>query len=136
MHPSEMSNEQLRLAIAEVIAKRNGWRLKQRRRRWCFKEWKSKIRPGYITEVVRFVKYVPNYPSDDNAALGLLIKEKFWSWAIFGNNREDNCMVQINVTEPSENDCAPDIMVVANPLPRAISEAVYMGWLKARRNDG
>jgi len=70
MNSSEMNDEQLRLAIARVIAKQNGWDFRISGPvgdgpHWLIPQEKA----GHYD-----VKYIPAWPCDDSAALDLFNK--------------------------------------------------------------
>lgn len=107
--PSEMTNDELRLAIAEIIAKENGWT----------------IRDDLPIEEIAFINskgelegFAPYYPGDPAAALGLL--DEYDEVDIWKDSTGWNCAFD-------------KAFCHGKSFARAISEA----WLKEKRgNDG
>ena len=107
MHPSEMTPDELRLAIAEEL----GWT--------NINEYGlGKSPDGWDFQVV------PNWPSDNNAARELL--EEIGKVTIY----KDNNLWNVGILDfPKDED---EHWSINESFPRAICEA----WLTARRNDG
>lgn len=109
MNPLEITNYELGLAIAEIIAKEKGWEL-------------YLAKPGGIGHWItgKGIRFIPRYPSDLNAALGLIPKDMDFTLNWDRHIKKWGA----TIAHTSGGDC--------DSPARAICEA----WLTARRNDG
>lgn len=118
MHPSEMNNDQLRLAIARIIAKQRGW---------LISKGDYSFRHDDMGQT--FVAYIPNYPGDPAAALGLIDDGKvdFARLEFLAGSWQVNLSIGL--------DCSG--RYINTSLARAISEARYKLCMvmAARRSD-
>lgn len=110
MHPSEMTDDELRLAIAKVVAKEKGW---------LVSKGDYSFRHDEMGQT--FVAYIPNYPGDIAAAMGLLdeydnvLIDKTYS------KTDGFSTWEVTILPKSSGRYTGDNKF----LPRAISEAVY-----------
>lgn len=126
---SEMTNEELRLAIAEIIAKEIG--------HGCFVSPTGEL-SGLVFRDNRLglIKDVPDYPSDDVAALGLLDEFECVSMCkgltdAFNKDSEKAWRVYIGIPLPNSNIIGKSFVGEHALLSRVISET----WLKAKRGN-
>jgi len=119
MNPSKLTDEELWLAIAEIIAKKNGWIIHRAvgigAEELCY--WRDE----------QLIDFIPNYTSDNNAALGLL--DEFAAYQIYKG--EDKWGDPVYWVCPTK-----DNRVVNGPISKILARAISEAWLMVRRNDG
>lgn len=118
MNPSKMTPDELRLAIAEIVAKQNSWKVKED---WYLDDG----RMAYCRDDGVFLDYVPNYPSDNNAALKLPLET---------NDEKRRFAIELaKIVVPDINIGTAGIVFAARfATARQHCEA----WYNMRRNDG
>lgn len=128
MNPSKMTDEQLRLAIAEEL----GWtRIKKLSGDLLF-HLSGRIVGlplGVDYNEGRGLKRVPNYPGDTAAAMGLL--EEFEYWVVQSIDGLQSCLIY-----KSRHNWAHQEVALACGEGDSLSRAICEAWLTARRNDG
>ncbi len=120
IEPSEMTDDQLRLAIAEELGIT---RITQKGRRW-YGYYPGRDRPHMFS----------NWPGNNNAAMGLLKGMA----AKIELSKDDYARVEIEVYFDANTFRTCIAKAIDKSPARAISEAVlsYYKALKARGNDG
>ena len=127
MKPSEMTDADLQLAIAEEL----GWR------KMCcgvnpdIGHWHSPEGNCHLGNSL------PNYTGDNNAAMGLLCKmvrdRKTFVGAIINYRIKS---YDVTLWKISADDHIRDVKTKHDNTPKGIARAICEAWLTARRNDG